>query len=342
MILSRRARGFTLVELLVVIAIIGVLVALLLPAVQAAREAARRSQCANNLRQVGLATQNFHDSFNALPPLRIAGAEGWASYWVLIMPYMEQGNLQAQWNLQLKYSVQTAQARQTIMKNCICPSRRSAGGLSVAEAWVVTDTSPPPTTSSSTEQRFSAANNPPGAVGDYAACVGDMRGLPNDPNAQNWFNTNSNGAIIIATPLPAPANPTAATTTVPTWNSNTRLAMIEDGTSNTFLAGEKHVPNKMFGRLRVGDGPIYSGAWSAFPGRIAGIEDPLARGPNDVTPSSGVVDGIYARRFGSYHPGICQFVFCDGSTRMIRITIDSANLRRYAVRNDGELNSFAE
>src|SRR5262245_38816439 len=110
MVLSRRPRrGFTLVELLVVIAIIGVLVALLLPAVQAAREAARRSQCQNNLRQIGLATQNFHDTNNYLPPLRIAGAEGWASYWVLIMPYIEQSNLQAAWNLQLKYSVQTVQ-----------------------------------------------------------------------------------------------------------------------------------------------------------------------------------------------------------------------------------------
>ena len=62
------------------------------------------------------------------------------------------------------------------------------------------------------------------------------------------------------------------------------MPLIEDGTSNTFLAGEKHVPAGMFGRLKVGDGPIYSGAWSAFPGRIAGIEDPLARGPNDITP----------------------------------------------------------
>src|SRR6187399_1689217 len=91
--------GFTLIELLVVIAIIGVLVALLLPAVQAAREAARRSSCSNNLRQIGLATQNFHDSRNVFPPLRIAGGEGWASYFVLILPYMEQGSLYDTWDL---------------------------------------------------------------------------------------------------------------------------------------------------------------------------------------------------------------------------------------------------
>jgi hypothetical protein len=169
-----------------------------------------------------------------------------------------------------------------------------------------------------------------------------MRGQPNDPNAQNWFNVNSNGAIIIATPTPAPANPTAATTTVTSWTNNVRLAQVDDGTSNTFLAGEKHIPPKMFGRVRVGDGPLYSGSWSCFPGRIAGLEDPLARGPNDLTPSTGIVDAIYSRKFGSWHPGVCLFVFVDGSTRMIRTTIDTVNLRRYAVRNDGEVNTFSE
>src|SRR5437762_11394995 len=88
-----RRPAFTLVELLVVIAIIGVLVALLLPAVQAAREAARRSSCQNNLRQIGIAFHNFHDANNAFPPLRIAGGDGWASCFVLISPYMEQSTL---------------------------------------------------------------------------------------------------------------------------------------------------------------------------------------------------------------------------------------------------------
>jgi prepilin-type N-terminal cleavage/methylation domain-containing protein len=335
---AARGAGFTLVELLVVIAIIGVLVALLLPAVQAAREAARRSSCQNNLRQIGLATQNFHDTNNAFPPLRIAGAEGWGTFWVLILPYTEQGALFERWDLTLKYAQQSAVARQTQVKSYYCPARRPPNTLSVAEQLYVTDASPPPDlrATGNTEVRFGPANNAPGAVGDYAACIGDMRGMPNNPNAQNWFNVNSNGAIIIASPQPAPPNPSPPTQRVTKWTSNTRLPLIEDGTSNTFLVGEKHVPAKMFGRLKVGDGPIFSGAWSAFAGRLAGFEDPLGRGPTDITPSAGIVDGIYARKFGSVHPGICQFVFCDGSTRMIRTNIATTTLRGLAVRNDGE------
>ena len=93
-------RAFTLVELLVVIAIIGILIALLLPAVQAAREAARRSACKNNLKQIGLAVQNFHDvnrrlpaSWKGIPPTTPGGnVDGWSVH-AQILPYLEQGNL---------------------------------------------------------------------------------------------------------------------------------------------------------------------------------------------------------------------------------------------------------
>ncbi len=86
--------GFTLVELLVVIAIIGILVALLLPAVQAAREAGRRSQCSNNLKQMGLGLHNYHDTLKKLPPAGMSpGVVYNLSFWTLIFPYMEQDNL---------------------------------------------------------------------------------------------------------------------------------------------------------------------------------------------------------------------------------------------------------
>ena len=91
----RARRGFTLVELLVVIAIIGILVALLLPAVQAAREAARRTQCTNNLKQLGLAVHNYENTNKELPPggLTPTGGSYGHSWWVRILPYIEQGNV---------------------------------------------------------------------------------------------------------------------------------------------------------------------------------------------------------------------------------------------------------
>ena len=92
--MSASRRGFTLVELLVVIAIIGVLVALLLPAVQSAREAARRGQCTNNLRQIGLAVHNYEDTWKAMPPGSYHGVFG---TWLLhILPFMEQTSLHQQ------------------------------------------------------------------------------------------------------------------------------------------------------------------------------------------------------------------------------------------------------
>ncbi|MFO0809355.1 MAG: DUF1559 domain-containing protein [Gemmataceae bacterium] len=334
----RRPLGFTLIELLVVIAIIAVLIGLLLPAVQKVREAAQRTQCQNNLKQIGLAAHNYNNAIGSLPPVRVAGGMGYLSWLVLIMPYMEQDSAYRLFDISKTYVQQTQEARQVEVKSYFCPSRRSPGsGFSVAEGWQQNDTAPPPDpVVASAEARFSATNNPPGAVSDYAGCVGDMRGTPNNPSAQNWFNVNSNGSLIIGTPSPSVSTTSAVTVTV-TFKSNTAIQQIDDGTSNTFLAGEKHVPVGMFGRIRVGDGPAYSGSWTCFAGRIAGIEDPLANGPNDLTPSAGVVDGIYSRKFGSYHSGVCNFAFCDGSVRAIRNTIDTANLRRFAVRNDGEI-----
>ena len=103
-------RGFTLVELLVVIAIIGILVALLLPAIQAAREASRRAQCTNNLKQVGIAIQNYHDAYRALPILGMGSAHG---SWVLhLLPQLEQGGLYERYKftLQWNYIAQNAAA----------------------------------------------------------------------------------------------------------------------------------------------------------------------------------------------------------------------------------------
>lgn len=127
--------GFTLVELLVVIAIIGILIGLLLPAVQQIREAARRSRCANNLRQVGLATQMFHDSFSAFPPARIAPAMFPApnedcggdtpSWFVRILPFVEQNNLYDKWDLNAPYTENLNEAKSTPVDTFLCTSRHN-------------------------------------------------------------------------------------------------------------------------------------------------------------------------------------------------------------------------
>ena len=139
---SRRRHGFTLIELLVVIAIIAVLIALLLPAVQQAREAARRSQCINNLKQLGLALHSYHDSLNAFPPgwlgvqggvSNMDGPSGfaWGSH---LLPYMDQANLYNRTNFNLSCTdPANATARQTALPVFRCPSDSSTDTWKLGE-----------------------------------------------------------------------------------------------------------------------------------------------------------------------------------------------------------------
>src|SRR3954470_24729276 len=126
--LSRRRPGFTLIELLVVIAIIAVLIAMLVPAVQKVRESASRAQCQNNLKQIGLAIHNYHDSKKAMPPSRL-GVQ-YATWCVLLLPYLEQDALYKQWDLSKTYYMQSALAQTTSVSGYFCPTRRSPPMLS--------------------------------------------------------------------------------------------------------------------------------------------------------------------------------------------------------------------
>ena len=148
----RGRRGFTLIELLAVIAIIGALVALLLPAVQAAREAARRAQCSNHMKQLALALQNYHDSLGAFPPAAQGGLGAvYMNYtgYTFLLPFMEQGNLHDTWNFDLnEYSSGTAYYGWSLPGNStgysvqvatfLCPTNRAGGEVgSTVGSWEV-------------------------------------------------------------------------------------------------------------------------------------------------------------------------------------------------------------
>src|ERR1043166_3524164 len=118
-----RRRGFTLIELLVVIAIIAILIALLVPAVQKVREAAARTQCTNNLKQLALGCHNYHDTNKFLPPARIA-RDAYATWPVLVLPFIDQQPLYKQWDIRQGFSSQNQTARETALPIFFCPSRR--------------------------------------------------------------------------------------------------------------------------------------------------------------------------------------------------------------------------
>ena len=318
-----RRFAFTLIELLVVIAIIAILIGLLLPAVQKVREAAARIQCQNHLKQIGLASHNFNDAQGGLPPLRIA--DNWATWAAIILPYIEQSQVLALWDLELRYYVQSVPARQQNIKIYFCPARRGT-----------------PSAFSTGDVRTAVPSFPdsPGGLSDYAAVCGNTY-------------TNYNGAIIECIRNAPPTviiDPATGQSTIDTgtnipmarlksWRPRVTILGVTDGTSNTLMFGEKHIRRTVLdGRSEdrsVFNGDSETGPVSREAGHvrdaagnvIAGSERPLTTNPTDGFQP--------ATRFGSYHTGIVNFVLVDGSVRGIRTSIDNETLMRLAVRDDG-------
>ena len=295
---SSTRSGFTLVELLVVIAIIGVLVALLLPAVQAAREAARRTQCINNLKQIGLAVQNFHDTYERIPPGR--WWNGSSTWFALILPQIESTQAYNLWQYDLSYyDSANEQARQFAPSVYVCPSR----GRDPSVLCHLDDASP-------------------GACGDYMGNWGSD--WDPDPAMRHIMN----GVIGHSQTWP---------TLTEYWSGGYEFREITDGLSNTLLAGEKHLPTEALNQA-VADVSIYNGDYGSsfalagvkYP-LARGPSDPLSLTPERPDRATGWV------YFGSWHPGAIHFAMCDGSVQVIAVEIDLETLGFLAQRDDGEV-----
>jgi prepilin-type N-terminal cleavage/methylation domain-containing protein len=316
----RRIAGFTIVELLVVIAIIGILIALLLPAVQAARESGRRTQCANHLKQLGLAALQHESQQRHFP----SGGWGWdwvgdpdrgferkqPGGWVYnILPQIEQ---QAVRDLgagkpadQKRLDARTMAKTPLSLMNC--PSRRPSKLYPMVKLGNFV--------------AFNAADNDPTdngvARGDYAINAG---GQPLDeyfPGPPTLADGDAPGY---------PWHDPKALDGISFERSEIQVSHVRDGTTSTLLLGERYLnPDN------------YATGWEACDNEnvYSGFNNDNFRCTYDppMQDRHGYSDSF---RFGGPHPGVCQFVLCDGSLRPINFMIDRTTFNRLGSRNDGK------
>ena len=297
--------AFTLVELLVVIAIIGVLIALLLPAVQAAREAARRTQCANNLRQMGLAVLNYETANQELPagsstPAGRINGDYLSTWTVDILPYLELQNLHDLWDRSVSFEhANNRQLRETSVVGYNCPSDLELNELSEPES--------------------GPGNSLDWAHSSYRAMSGYSLGMTGD---EYWDNPL--GATVPEDTMPlhwqGPMHTRAIT---PAANARSfsiiNLEEITDGMSNTFLIGEYHTTTHVNRRTYWAYAYTSYNQSGAFPESRTLISD------YDRCQEIGG-GGVHTckRAWGSLHAGgIIQFVLCDGSVHGVNTNIDT-------------------
>ena len=325
----RRTRGFTLVELLVVVAIIGVLVALLMPAVQAARESARRAQCQNNLKQIALACTNHMQQFQHFP------SSGWGFMWTgdpnrppghaqpggwayNILPFLEQSSIhdlgKGLTNLsdpavvsQLRADL--AEQKSSPLPIFHCPSRRAPIGYPAAEiSWNANQ----PSKLAKTDYAANGGTYRILGTGPGIACEAayDERKYPNIPNcgwthSDAWLKANFDG--------------------ISGERSEIRADDVYDGISNTMLVAEKYLNPAyyMTGTDGADNNSLYQGndwdvvRWTSF----VPWQDTLGF-------------DTMSSRFGSAHSAVCYAAFCDGSIRGIDYTVDANTFAMFGNRRD--------
>lgn len=331
---TKNRSAFTLVELLVVIGIIGILASLLLPAVQSSREAARRTDCQNRMRQLALATHMHHDALRYFPPARYesrpdadpsqqCGLET-PTWLTRVMPYIEQVQLGSQWDYSKPWHEHPAELRTTVPDVFLCPSRR-AGTRPVSSRNLRTTVDggggrlpcgcPVPS------RPQDVVMDVEGALSDYAGNHGDLTpGATGEPT-DFYFGGNGTGVIISVRP-----NCKDGTAVNPA--DRIRFASVSDGTSNTFLFGEKFVPANGLERFPE-DSPAYDGDHLPASCRLAGPGLRLAHGTNDV------LADMFS--FGSWHPAGVHFALVDGSVRMFSVHTDTRLLGSLSNRHDARI-----
>jgi len=311
--MARNGRlGFTLVELLVVIAIIGILIALLLPAVQSAREAARRIQCGNKIKQIALALHNYHTSHGAFPPGGVNNVGGTmceggrinldnrAPWTVLVLPYLEQMNRYERFNLKGTFYGVITDERNTNVDNAVEQKRPNAAFQCPSD----------PRSKAEVHN-----NNYYGVQGGGAEPTCIPPGQSGYTEFRNWvFYTNG---IFFN-------------------NSAIRVTDILDGSTNVFMIGETKYQTPYDPVLR----PHYGQSWaSAFRthgnwNRVNNLA--AAQVQINLAPVTNWGLSWDARTFGSYHPGGCHFAMADGSVHFVSENIDLDTYRSLGNRHDGQ------